>query len=454
MKTTVTPLEDNKVRLEVEVSETDLVPSLDQAARELSRNVDIHGFRKGKVPRPVLERHIGTDMLRQEAVRIALPRALAEAIEAEELDVIGRPEVEEIDDGTDGSLTFVATVDTRPQIEVGDLDAVEVRLDVSLTPTDDEVADQVDVLRRRFSTTEEVHRSARGGDRVVMNLETSIHGEKVETLSKNDIMYEVGAGTFVPKLDEKLEGTRAGEIVKFNDTLPASAGDQAGEEATFSVLVKEVRETVLPDVTDDWVAESSEFDTVADLREELARTMTVFKRQEARAQAQQKAIEAIVTATGLQVSDSLVDEEVEGRLHELEHDLEHRGASLGDWLRQTGETLDGLKAQMRDSSRRRIETTLVLQAVAEENELEVTDAELGEQVAILAAQSNRQPNRVLKDLRKSGRLAVIAAGIVRGKALAWVLDRVTILDADGEAVSFETEDDEVGVPEDGEPDAT
>lgn len=437
MKTTVTTLDDNKVRLEVEVSTDDLKPSLEQAARDLSRDVNIHGFRKGKVPRPVLERHIGADTIRQEAVRIALPRALAEAIDTEELDVIGRPEVEEIDDGEDGSLLFTATVDTRPEITVGDLSDLEVELEIALEPTEDEIAEQIEVLRTRFATTDEVHRSAREDDHVVMNLETTIHGDKIDALSKSDIMYHVGSGRLVPKLDEKLEGARAGEILKFNDALPDSAGEHAGEEATFSVLVKEVREVVKPEVTDEWVEESSEFDTVDELRAEITRTLTVYNRQRARAEAQEKAIAAIAERTELAISESLVDEEVDAQLHELEHDLGHRGASLAQYLQSTGESIDDLKASMRDAARTRIRTSLVLQAVAEENGIEPTAEEIGQQVAILAAQSDRKPEKVLKELRKTGRLGAIAAGIMRGKSLGWILENVTVLDANGSPVDFE-----------------
>lgn len=445
MKTTATTLDDNKVRLEVEVSTDDLKPSLDQAARDLSRDVNIHGFRKGKVPRPVLERHIGADTIRQEAVRIALPRALAEAIDAEDLDVIGRPEVEEIDDGEDGSLLFTATVDTRPEITIGDLSDLEIELDVALEPTEDEIAEQIEVLRTRFATTEEVHRSAREDDHVVMNLETTIHGDKIDALTKSDIMYHVGSGRLVDKLDEKLDGARAGEILKFNEVLPDFAGEHAGEEATFSVLVKEVREVVKPEVTDEWVEESSEFDTVDELRAEIARTLTVYNRQRARAEAQEKAISAIAERTGLAISESLVDDEVDAQLHELEHDLGHRGASIAQYLQSTGESIDDLKASMRDEARTRIRTSLVLQAVAEENDIEPTAEEIGQQVAILAAQSDRKPEKVLKELRKTGRLGAIVAGIARGKSLSWILENATVLDANGFPVDFDEPEAEAGL---------
>lgn len=436
MKTTVTPIDDNKVRLDVEVDLDELGPSLDAAARELSKGVNLKGFRKGNIPRKVLERYVPRAEIAGEAVRIAVPQFLAEAIISEEVDMIGRPSVDAIDGGVDGPLTFSATVDVRPEIEIGDLSTLEVTTELALEVDDAAIDEQVEVMRDRFATTEVVDRPAIEGDQVLINVDASNADGPVEAFSFADTTYLVGSGSFVETIDTELVGAQAGAILEFTDTIPDGAPQYGGESLTFKVLLKEVRGKVLPDVTDEWVDESTEFDTVTEMRTELAKSLADQRLAQVRAEGQEKTFDALVERTGLKIPDSVIDEEVEERLHSFGHDLQRRGINLEQYLQMTGDSLDEMRDRARPDAKRAVEVSLLLRQIANEAELEVTDAEVDEQVELIAAQVQKSPAKVRKDLDRGGQLRSMAANMLRTKALRHLFDTVEVTTADGAKVSY------------------
>lgn len=436
MKTTVMHLDENKVRVDIEASADDLKPSLDEAARQLSSDLDLPGFRRGKIPRAVLARHVGADRIRAEGIRIAFPRLLLKALETEALDVIGLPEIDKMDDADDGSLSVCVVVDVRPEVTVGSLSGEEVQLDLVLEPSEEEIGRQIDALRERFSTTEEVSRPAREGDYVLMNIEAHIHAERVEDLTRQDILYEVGSGRLLDRLDEHLDGAGPGSVLKFNETIPASIADHGGEEATFSVLVKEVREKILPEVTDDWVQEASEFDTTQELRDEITRALRAMKLYQARMEAYAKVVAAIVERARLQIPAGVLDTVVRNLIDEMSHDLSQRDITMEEYFEVSGESFEAMQERLREDAREQSQNQLVFQAIVTENNLDATESEIAEQIQTVAIQEDRTATKVRRDLESSGRLPALVEAIERGKALRHVLGQVTALDADGNPVDL------------------
>lgn len=449
MKTTVTSLPGNQVRVEVEVSEDELSPALERAAREIGRKVKLKGFRPGRIPRKVLERHVGRRAILDEAVPVAVPGFLADAVDAEEIDWVGRPTVDEVDGGLDAPLSFVATLDLRPQVSIGDVDDIVVTLDGPVAPTEDEIESEIDAIRGRYATLETVTRPAAEGDHVLINLEAHRNTDSIEELTRNDLLYELGSGNLVEELDTELSGATAGSILKFNATLPETAPFHAGEEVSFGVLVKEVKQRVLPELTDDWVDENSEFDTVDAMRAELIDHLTASKLNYMRQMAQSKAVDALVERAGVLVPESVVELELDSRINELVRQLASQGIDLGGYLDATGETLDSLRDRFRPEAEKTRAADFALSAYAEEAGVSVSDTDLERLVTVLAAQAGKHPKQMRKELERSGRLESLKESFTRQKALGTLLESVKVVDDAGEAVdlSFPEADDDESVAE-------
>ena len=448
VKTTVSPLDDNKVRITVEVPVEEFERQLEHAGRDISRKVRIPGFRKGKVPLPVLRQHVGIEAIQEEAVRHALPEYLAKAVVAEEIEMIGRPRVEDVSGGLDEPFRIEAVVETRPEIEIPDLAGIEVTLDTTPEATDEDVSREVDALRDRFAELDVVTRPAHEGDYCLVNIEGHVHAEKIESLTRTDYLYEVGSDSLVPKLDSELAGARAGDILKFNVEIPEGAPERAGEEVAFSVLVKEVKEKVLPEADDDWAQEASEFDTLAELREEIGRRVTAVKRYGARLQAQGKALTALRDHTGLKAPETLVEDELTHRRDEFLGRLRRQGVTAEAYLEATGDTEEAVIERLRAEATSAVEGSLLLRALAEHLGVEATEEEVEQEIEGAARRSGEEPAALRKRLVKNGSVGSVAGGIVRAKALAELVDRVKVTDPDGNVVELSAGP---GEPTGGEP---
>lgn len=268
MDTSVEPLEGNKVRLHVAVTDEEFDHAIDSAFRKLARQVRIPGFRPGKAPRRILEARLGADVAREQALQDALPGYYAEAVETRGLDTIAPPEIDITAGADSGPVEFDAVVEVRPVIQLKDYD--ELRVEVDAPDVSDETVDaQVDALRERFADLEDSARPLQDGDFASIDIKGYVHDEVIDALSATDLLYEVGSGLVVDELDAELRGKRPGDILKFTASLPERFGERAGEEVAFQVLVKEAKQKVLPEATDEWASEASEFETIAELRDDI-----------------------------------------------------------------------------------------------------------------------------------------------------------------------------------------
>ena len=270
MKTSVETLEGNKVRLSVEVDEDEFEAAVDSAFKRIANEIKIPGFRPGRAPRKLLEARLGTGVAREEALREALPGYYADAVRAHEVDVIAAPEIDITDGEESGPVAFDAVVEVRPQITLAGYTDLEVEIP-SPVPSEEEIDAQIERLRDQFGELETVDRPAREGDHVRIDIAGSVGGEAVEGLTADDYLYPVGSSGIVPEIDEQLTGAKVGDILEFDAAHPDP--DEDGE-LHFRVLVKEVKEKVLPEVNDEWVNEASEFDTVVELRADYLDRMT------------------------------------------------------------------------------------------------------------------------------------------------------------------------------------
>jgi trigger factor len=357
MKAVAEPLEGNKVKLSVEVDEAEFEKAVDAAFRRLAREVKIDGFRPGKAPRRVLEAKLGPGVAREEAMRAALPGYYENALRETDTDAIAQPEID-ITAGQDaGPLAFDAVVEVRPVINVPGYDALKVVVP-NPEPSEEDVNAQIDRLRNQGAELNDVDRAARTADVVVIDIHGSQGDEVIPGLEATDLTYEVGTGNLVEGLDDHLTGAKAGDVITFATEVPGNEGT-----VDFKVLVKSVKEKVLPEVTDEWASEVSEFDTVEELRADLVTRMTAVRKANAQMALRSGTAQALADLVVDVMPDALIDGEVSRRIEDLAHRLSHQGATLQQWLEATGQSPEDFIAAHREDAIGSVKVDLALRAV-------------------------------------------------------------------------------------------
>ncbi|HKN89998.1 MAG TPA: trigger factor [Acidimicrobiia bacterium] len=435
METTVESLEGNKVRLRVAVPAGEFETSIDAAFRKLAREVRISGFRPGKAPRRLLEAHLGTGIAREQAIRDAVPDYYLKAVEAEDLDAIAPPEFEITAGQEEGDVEFDAVVEVRPQVEIEGYDSLQITIE-DPSVLDPEIDVQIDNLRERFADLEESTAPLGKGDYAQLNIKGYVHDEEVPGLTVSDFLYEVGSNLVVPKLDEELEGKRPGDMLKFNDELPARWGERAGQEVGFQVLVKETKRKVLPQATDEWVQEASEFDTLEDLRADIRKRMESVRLIQANLAVRDKVLQAVGAKVAVDIPEPLIQEEVERRLHSILHRLEEQGASVDQYLEATGLTQDQLLADVRLEATKAVKADLALRAVVAAEEITASDDEVEAEIARVAERSGRKPAQLRKEIERGQGLQAVRSELSRGKALQFLVDHATVVDEEGKPLDI------------------
>jgi len=431
MRATTEPLEGNLVRLSVEIDEPEFDRALVGVVKTLASQVRVPGFRPGKVPRKVLEARMGgAGALRAEALRESLPDFYARAVVDSEIDPIASPEIDITAGEESGGVSFDAVVQVRPVVSIPGYDGLQVTLP-GLRVSDEDVDGQVNRLRENDAELESVGRPATDGDLVSIDLHGS-DASGAEVVGIDDYLYEVGSGTITPELDVELRGGKTGDILAF--TSPAPGNED--EIISFRVLVKDVKVKKLPEPTDEWAAESSEFATVAELRADISDRMARVKLVQSQMALREKTVEAVA---GLvddgDVPEVLVDSEVNERLHDLQHRLETQKLGLGEYLQATGRTPDDLLAAVRVDAQRAVKADLALRALAEAEELTVTDDELDTEIATMAQRMETSAAALRRQLDTAGRTGAVRSELRKGKALQWLLDHVELFDEEGNPMS-------------------
>lgn len=427
MKTAVEPLEGNKVKLSVEVDESEMDSAVDAAIRRIAREVRIPGFRPGKAPRRLLESKLGSSAVRQEALRDALPDFYARAIRETEIDVIAPPEIDITDGEEGGNLAFDAVVQVRPKISVPGYDGLRVTV-ISPNVSDDEVDRQIDRMRAQFGELSAVERPVQTGDFVTVDIAGTRDGEPAPGLTAEDYLYEVGTGSVIGDLDEKLVGAEAGTELTFTSDVGSD------EPVDFLVRVKEVKERILPEVNDEWASEASEFETVAELRADIADRLQNMKRVQASMAIRDEAVRALVELVTEDPPDALVGAEVERRLHDLLHRLEHQGIAFQQYLEATGQDQAQVLEDLKKAASEAVKADLALRAVADAEGIEATDEDIENEVEQLAAQMQQSPTEVMLQLERADQVPAVRSDIRKAKALGWLVEHIEVVDPDGNPI--------------------
>ena len=427
MRTSLESLDPTTVRVTVVVEPEELQPAIDRTARRLAHEVRVPGFRKGKVPRPVLEARLGRDTLVHEAIeREAVPEFYAKAIEELGVEPLNRARVEPPSYEAGKPLEFSATVEVKPRIDLPPTRGVRVerpRIEV----TDEHVNAQLERMRERMARLEVVGRPLRQGDFAQIDIRATRHMGEIPELTRTDLLYEVGSGTIVPELDKELEGKRPGDILQFNATLPERAGEGlAGQEVTFHLIVKEAKAKVLPDLDDEFAQEASEFDTLDELRAEIRESLERAAAEQERNELEVRVLEAYLSQVEVPLPPSLVEQELSYRANRFMQNLAALKLPLDTYLEQSGTSREQLEADLRAQAERAVRAQLVLEAVAEAEGLEVSDEELDAEVRRQAERAGRTPEQLRRALGEG--VSVIRGDILRSKALSFLVEHADVVE--------------------------
>lgn len=430
LTTSVESLDDNKVRVSVTVPAAEFEKAVDAAFRKLASEVRIPGFRPGKAPRRLLEARFGVEVAREQALRDAVPGYYEQAIVAESVDAIAVPDIDITSGAAGGDVAFDAVVEVRPVVAVSGYTGLRIEVPAPDVP-EDAVTAQLDTLRERFADLADSEDPLVDGSYGLIDITASDGGEPIDNLSASDFLYEVGSGLLVDELDVQLRGALPGAILKFEATLPERFGDRAGQVVVFSIIVKEVKRKVLPEVDDDWVSEVSEFESVTDLRADIEARLGVMAKVQAQMLVRDKVLEAAAGLVEIDLPDALVSAEMERRLHDLAHRLEAQGMTIPQYLQATGQEQQPFVAALREGSSAAVRADLALRAVVAQESIEVDDSEVDAEIERLATRLEEKSARVRKDLEQRGAIDALRSDLARGKALRFLVDHADVVDEEG-----------------------
>ena len=416
MKSSVEVLSPTRVRLDVEVAYSELESHVANAYKKVAAQVNIPGFRKGKIPASMIDQRVGRGAVIDEAINTALPEFYGQAAREHKVAVIGRPEVDVKEFVDNDKLVFTVEVDIRPEVKLPDFSKITIEVD-DVKVEDSDVDEQIESLRTRFGTLTTVEREIKMGDFATLDMTAFIDGAEVDGGQANDISYEVGSDKMIDGLDEILIGMKTGDVKQFETQL---VGQQEGEKGEVKATVKAVKERELPPVDDAFAKLASEFDTLAELKADFVVRLERVKKMEQGAQARDRLVEKLLADNDIPVPDNLVELEVndhlegEGRMEDAEHRAE----------------VDG---QVRAS----LKSDFLLDAIVQAEDVQITEIELTEYLVRTSQRYGMAPQQFAEELQKAGQIQQLVAEVTRAKALASVLGRITVKDASGNVIDLE-----------------
>ncbi|RWZ61608.1 trigger factor [Labedella populi] len=418
VKTTVEKLSPTRVKLAIAVTPDELKPSIDHAYGHIAEQINVPGFRKGKIPPPIIDQRVGKGAVLEHAVNEGLDKFYRQAVTSEGIRTLGRPEADITEWPSDkdfsGDLLVTIEVDVRPEVEIPALEEITVEVEPAAV-TDADIDEELERLRTRFGTLVTVDRPAKSGDFAQIDLIATINGDEVDNAS--GISYELGSGELLEGIDEALESLTAGETTTFSSDL--LGGEHAGETAEITVTLTAVKERELPEADDDFAQIASEFDTIAELRESLTEQVERQKTFGQGNEARTKLIDALLEKVDVPVPPKLIEDEVhrhlegEGRLEDETH-----------------------RAEVTESSEKTFKTQILFDQIAESENVQVSQEELTSYLIQGAAQYGMEPGEFIKVLDENGQIPQMMGEVARNKAIAITLGKVSVVDTDGKPVDL------------------
>ena len=396
MSLQVEKLEKNMAKLTIEASAEDFEKAIQKVYLKARGRINIPGFRKGKAPRKLIEKMYGTGVFYEDAANDLIPTAYAEALKDCDLEIVSRPEINVTQIESGKPFIFTAEVAVKPEVTLGEYKGVEVeKSDVEVT--DEDINKEVDKERENNSRTIDVDdRAVESGDIIKLDFDGSVDGVPFAGGKAENYTLTIGSGSFIPGFEDQLIGKNAGDDVDVNVTFPDEyhAEDLAGKEATFKVKIHEIKAKEIPELDDEFVQDVSEFDTVAEYKDSVKAKLEEQKQNEIKRAYQDEAIDKIVDKSTMELPDAMIDTQCENMINQFAQQMAQQGLSMDQYLQFSGLTLDQLKEQVRPDAITRIKSSLVLEQIAKEENIEITDEDVDAEIEKMAKMYNMEADKL------------------------------------------------------------
>lgn len=431
MKSTVEQLSPTRVRINVEVPFAELEPDFQRAYKELAKQVRLPGFRPGKAPAKLLEARIGREAMLDQIVNDALPSRYGQAVAESDVQPLGRPNIEVTKKEYGQDLQFTAEVDIRPKISLPDLSALTVSVD-PIEIGEDDVDAELQSLRTRFGTLTAVDRPVAVGDVVSIDLSATVDGEDIPNAAAEGLSHEVGSGRLIAGLDDAVVGLSADESRVF--TAKLAAGEHAGQEAQVTVTVRSVKERELPEPDDEFAQLASEFDSIDELRASLSDQVRQAKRAQQAEQIRNATIDALLEQVDVPLPESYVQAQFDSVLHSALSGLNHDEARFNELLVEQGSSRAAFDAEARTASEKDVKRQLLLDALADELQVQVGRDDLTERLVTTSRQYGIEPQQLFGYLQERNQLPTMFADVRRELAIRAAVEAATVTDSDGNTI--------------------
>lgn len=431
MKSTVEQLSPTRVRINVEVPFAELEPDFQRAYKELAKQVRLPGFRPGKAPAKLLEARIGREAMLDQIVNDALPSRYGQAVAESDVQPLGRPNIEVTKKEYGQDLQFTAEVDIRPKISLPDLSALTVSVD-PIEIGEDDVDAELQSLRTRFGTLTAVDRPVAVGDVVSIDLSATVDGEDIPNAAAEGLSHEVGSGRLIAGLDDAVVGLSADESRVF--TAKLAAGEHAGQEAQVTVTVRSVKERELPEPDDEFAQLASEFDSIDELRASLSDQVRQAKRAQQAEQIRNATIDALLEQVDVPLPESYVQAQFDSVLHSALSGLNHDEARFNELLVEQGSSRAAFDAEARTASEKDVKRQLLLDALADELQVQVGQDDLTERLVTTSRQYGIEPQQLFGYLQERNQLPTMFADVRRELAIRAAVEAATVTDSDGNTI--------------------
>jgi len=431
VKSSVEQLSPTRVRINVQVPFTELEPDFQRAYKELAKQIRLPGFRPGKAPAKLLEARFGREAMLDQVVSEALPARYGQAVMESEVQPIGQPEIAVTRKEYGQDLAFTAEVDVRPRIALPDLGALTVSVD-PVEVSDDDVDAELQSLRARFGTLTGVDRPVAVGDFVSIDLSATVDGEEIPNAAAEGLSHEVGSGRLIAGLDDALVGLSVDESREFTATL--AAGEHAGQDAQVTVTVRSVKQRELPEPDDEFAQLASEFDTIEELRSNLREQVQRAKRARQAEQIRDATMDALLEQVDVPLPEAVVQSQYESAVHNALSSLGHDDAKLAEALAQQGKSREEFEAEAREAAEKDVKRQLLLDALADDLQIEVGQDDLTERLVVTSRQYGIEPQQLLAYMQENNQLPSMFADVRRGLAVAAVVEAATVTDTDGNTI--------------------
>ncbi|SJZ68372.1 trigger factor [Selenihalanaerobacter shriftii] len=424
MKVNKEQIGENEVKLDVEVDAEEVNNALDQAYKKIVKDVEIDGFRKGKVPRGVLEARYGEEVLHKDALDILIPKAYSEAVEESEIEPISQPDIVDAFIEKDKPATFTAEVETQPEVNLGEYTDLDIE-DETEEITEEDVMNELENRREKFAELKVADREeVKDEDFAIIDFDGYHNGEPFEGGSGEEYTLEIGSGTFIPGFEEQLIGVKVGEEVEVDVTFPEEyhADNLAGEGVTFKVKVKEIKEKVLPELDDELAKEVSDFETLDELKEDISSTLKEEAGQRAENEFANNLIETVAGNTEVNIPETMIENELDTMMQGMQQRLQQQGMDFDQYLEMTGTDEEAFRSQHKSEAEKRVKSNLALEAIAEKEGIEVTDEEIENKIKEIAEAQDQEPDMIKAFLQMQGQYDSVVDSIKMENTIDFLIE--------------------------------